>query len=53
MYGKEVMFNNPALFPEQKIVDEYFEPFVVGTIITPGETTLCKINILNRLLFNR
>lgn len=36
-YGQEITFNNPALFPEQKIVDEYFEPFVIGTIITPDD----------------
>lgn len=36
-YGEEITFNNPALFPEQNIVDEYLEPFVIGTIITPGE----------------
>jgi hypothetical protein len=44
-YGKEITFNNPALFPEQNIVDEYFEPYVIGTIITPGKETSGNILI--------
>jgi len=35
-YGEEIEFNNPALFPESNLVEEYYEPFVLGTIITPG-----------------
>ncbi|XP_059474079.1 translation factor GUF1 homolog, mitochondrial [Neocloeon triangulifer] len=34
-YGKEIEFNNPALFPHSTIVEEYYEPMVLGTIITP------------------
>ncbi|KAF4522629.1 hypothetical protein B566_EDAN003611 [Ephemera danica] len=35
--GEEFTFNNPTYFPESNIVSEYFEPTVIGTIITPME----------------
>ncbi|KAH0558025.1 translation factor GUF1 homolog, mitochondrial [Cotesia glomerata] len=37
-YGTdEIYFNNPSKFPASQIVTEYFEPMVLGTIITPAE----------------
>jgi len=30
------MVNNPSQFPDPFIVEEYLEPMVIGTIITPG-----------------
>ncbi|XP_046487267.1 translation factor GUF1 homolog, mitochondrial [Neodiprion pinetum] len=33
----EVVFNNPSKFPPQSVVSEYYEPIVLGTIITPDE----------------
>ena len=36
-YGSNVItITNPALFPDPTIVEEYLEPMVLGTIITPG-----------------
>ncbi|XP_022255739.1 translation factor GUF1 homolog, mitochondrial-like isoform X2 [Limulus polyphemus] len=36
LYGsKEVIITNPLKFPESNIVEEYLEPMVTGTIITP------------------
>ena len=36
-YGSnEITVNNPAQFPDPSIVEEYLEPIVLGTIITPG-----------------
>ncbi|CAB3376520.1 Hypothetical predicted protein [Cloeon dipterum] len=34
-YGQEVEFNNPSMFPSSDIVEEYYEPVVLGTVITP------------------
>lgn len=31
-----ITFNNPAHFPLPQIVSEFYEPMVLGTIITPG-----------------
>ncbi|XP_028173485.1 translation factor GUF1 homolog, mitochondrial [Ostrinia furnacalis] len=44
--GEEVIITNPLSLPEASNIAEYFEPFVIGTIITPVEyigpvTTLC------------
>ncbi|KAL0841188.1 hypothetical protein ABMA28_014930 [Loxostege sticticalis] len=44
--GEEVIITNPLLLPEAQNIAEYYEPFVIGTIITPVEyigtvTTLC------------
>ncbi|XP_053997826.1 translation factor GUF1 homolog, mitochondrial [Hylaeus anthracinus] len=37
-YGGDVItFNNPTLFPDKQIVTEFYEPIVLGTIITPDE----------------
>ena len=30
------MINNPSQFPDPFIVEQYLEPMVLGTIITPG-----------------
>jgi len=35
--GNEIFVNNPSQFPDPVIVEEYFEPMVLGTIITPDE----------------
>ena len=36
-YGSNVItITTPALFPDPTIVEEYLEPMVLGTIITPG-----------------
>lgn len=36
-YGSdEISFNNPLHFPNKQIVSEFYEPMVMGTIITPG-----------------
>jgi len=36
-YGGEIVtINNPAALPEQMNIEEMYEPFVLGTIITPG-----------------
>ncbi|XP_015596783.1 translation factor GUF1 homolog, mitochondrial [Cephus cinctus] len=46
-YGSdEIFFNNPAHFPDPVIVTEFYEPMVMGTIITPdkfvgGVISLC------------
>ncbi|CAK9833086.1 Translation factor GUF1 homolog, mitochondrial [Anthophora retusa] len=32
-----ISFNNPADFPDPQIVEEYYEPMVLGTIIAPTE----------------
>lgn len=38
IHGSDTMFlSNPTHFPEQTEVEEYFEPCVLGTIITPNE----------------
>lgn len=48
MHGTDTLYlSNPTLFPEPAEVEEYFEPCVLGTIITPNEyigviTTLCN-----------
>lgn len=35
-YGaREIVVNNPAFFPDPSIIEQYFEPMVLGTIITP------------------
>ncbi|XP_043788333.1 translation factor GUF1 homolog, mitochondrial [Apis laboriosa] len=41
-----ISFNNPANFPDPHIIEEFYEPMVLGTIITPNEymgtvMTLC------------
>uniref|UniRef100_A0A1Q3FCB3 Translation factor GUF1 homolog, mitochondrial n=1 Tax=Culex tarsalis TaxID=7177 RepID=A0A1Q3FCB3_CULTA len=38
--GKDTIFvSNPALFPDPNSVEEYYEPYVLGTIIAPTECT--------------
>ncbi|KAJ0177172.1 hypothetical protein K1T71_007181 [Dendrolimus kikuchii] len=44
--GDEVIITNPLLLPDPQHIAEYYEPFVIGTIITPVEyigavTALC------------
>ena len=34
--GEEVLFSNPMDCPDPVIVKKYYEPIVLGTIITPG-----------------
>nr|XP_034174909.1 translation factor GUF1 homolog, mitochondrial [Osmia lignaria] len=34
-----ITFNNPAEFPDPQIVAEFYEPFILGTIIAPTEYT--------------
>ena len=34
--GDEIFFSNPAHFPDPCIVKEFYEPMVIGTIISPG-----------------
>lgn len=37
-YGSDLVYiSNPTLLPEPSHVEEYFEPFILGTIITPTE----------------
>ncbi|XP_012279778.1 translation factor GUF1 homolog, mitochondrial isoform X2 [Orussus abietinus] len=31
----EILFNNPAAFPQVQIVSQFYEPMVLGTVITP------------------
>lgn len=31
-----ISFNNPADFPDPQIVEEFYEPMVLGTIIAPS-----------------
>lgn len=35
--GDVISFNNPAEFPDPQIVEEFYEPMVLGTIIMPTE----------------
>ncbi|XP_012254953.1 translation factor GUF1 homolog, mitochondrial [Athalia rosae] len=35
--GEEMSFNNPIHMPDPSIVSDYYEPTVLGTIITPDE----------------
>ncbi|GLH01794.1 Translation factor GUF1 homolog, mitochondrial [Gryllus bimaculatus] len=35
--SSEISFSNPSQFPDPQIVSEYFEPFVLGTIISPDK----------------
>ncbi|XP_076749587.1 translation factor waclaw [Xylocopa sonorina] len=35
--GDMITFSNPADFPDTQIVEEFYEPMVLGTIITPNE----------------
>ncbi|XP_053608073.1 translation factor GUF1 homolog, mitochondrial [Plodia interpunctella] len=42
----EILITNPLMLPDSNNIEEYYEPFVIGTIITPVEyigsvTTLC------------
>ncbi|CAG5059663.1 unnamed protein product [Parnassius apollo] len=44
--SEEVIITNPLQLPDSRHIEEYYEPFVMGTIITPVEfigavTTLC------------
>lgn len=44
--GEEVIVTNPVRLPSPQHIEEYYEPFVIGTIITPVEylgvvTSLC------------
>jgi len=34
-FGREMTVNNPSQFPDPFIVEQYLEPMVIGTIITP------------------
>ncbi|XP_076347862.1 translation factor Guf1, mitochondrial-like isoform X2 [Tachypleus tridentatus] len=46
LYGrKEVIITNPLKFPESTIVEEYLEPMVTGTIITPDSYLGCVISL--------
>lgn len=37
-YGNDIIYiSNPTLFPDPIHVEEYYEPFVTGTILTPTE----------------
>lgn len=31
-----ISFNNPANFPDLQIIEEFYEPMVLGTIIAPS-----------------
>lgn len=33
----EITFSNPSHFPDPNIVEQMYEPMVLGTIITPGK----------------
>ncbi|EFX81974.1 hypothetical protein DAPPUDRAFT_49405 [Daphnia pulex] len=36
LYGaRDIIVNNPAQFPDISIIEQFFEPMVLGTIITP------------------
>ncbi|KXJ75822.1 hypothetical protein RP20_CCG010957 [Aedes albopictus] len=37
--SEEIYVSNPALFPDRTMVEEYYEPYVLGTIIAPTECT--------------
>lgn len=50
-----ITFNNPAEFPNPAIVTEFYEPFILGTIIAPSifnSPILYNISILNIKLVN-
>lgn len=32
----EIYFSNPSHFPDAQIIEEWFEPMVIGTIISPS-----------------
>lgn len=32
----ELTFNNPLNYPNPQIVEQFYEPFVTGTVILPG-----------------
>lgn len=31
-----ISFNNPANFPDPQIIEEFYEPMILGTIIAPS-----------------
>lgn len=39
----ELVLSNPTQFPDPSIVEEYLEPMVLGTVITPGK--LSNLNV--------
>lgn len=44
-YGGEIItIHNPSLLPESSLIVEMYEPFVIGTVITPSKDHLryCK-----------
>ncbi|XP_055926457.1 translation factor GUF1 homolog, mitochondrial-like [Argiope bruennichi] len=49
-YGsEEIIISNPSKFPDPTIVEEYFEPMVLGTIITPEKYYSSILNMcMNR-----
>ncbi|XP_025271361.1 translation factor GUF1 homolog, mitochondrial [Camponotus floridanus] len=59
--GDTITFNNPAYFPDVQIVNEFYEPMIIATIITPVEymkdiTLLCRekrgVEKLNKTIGN-
>ncbi|GFU24808.1 translation factor GUF1 homolog, mitochondrial [Trichonephila clavipes] len=47
--GEEIIVSNPQKFPDPIIVEEYYEPMVLGTIITPEKYYSSILNMcMNR-----
>ncbi|GFY48676.1 translation factor GUF1 homolog, mitochondrial [Trichonephila inaurata madagascariensis] len=47
--GEEIIVSNPQKFPDPTIVEEYYEPMVLGTIITPEKYYSSILNMcMNR-----
>lgn len=45
--GDTVIFNNPVHFPDPQIVNEFYEPMIIATIITPG---ICDLTLKCNLI---
>lgn len=41
IHNDVITFNNPAQFPDSQIVNEFYEPMIVATIITPSMYNFC------------
>lgn len=53
-YGKdEFLFSNPTDFPDPTFTEALYEPFVLGTVITPGNyLQICFVTKLRELIIN-
>ena len=45
-YGSAlIVVNNPAHFPDSTVVEEFLEPIVLGTIISPGKLNKMPVKV--------